>query len=62
VTVQDNGRGFDPEAVPVGEFGIAGMRERAALVGGELAIDSRPLDGTRVTLRVPLPSTAVDGR
>ncbi len=62
VTVQDNGRGFDPGAVPLGEFGIAGMRERAALVGGELTFDSRPLDGTRVTLRVPLRSTAVDGR
>jgi signal transduction histidine kinase len=56
VTVRDNGRGFDTHAVPSGRFGLAGMRERAELIGGELVLDSQPLDGTRLSLRVALAS------
>ena len=42
LTVQDNGRGFDPEMLQTqNEFGIAGMRERANLLGGELDILSQ---------------------
>lgn len=51
--VTDDGTGFDPEAAPDG-LGIAGMRERALLVGGELLIESRPELGARVRLRVPV--------
>jgi two-component system sensor histidine kinase UhpB len=50
--VVDDGRGFafdDSE----GGLGIAGMRERALLVGGELTIESRPGHGTAVRLVVP---------
>ncbi len=54
VAVGDNGRGFDPDAVGQNAFGLASMRERAALIGGELRIESRPQDGTRVSLLVPL--------
>jgi signal transduction histidine kinase len=55
--VEDDGVGFDP-AVPVaagpsGGFGLAGMRERAALLGGELLITSRPGQGTRLEIRIP---------
>jgi signal transduction histidine kinase len=35
-------------------FGLASMRERAALIGGELRIETRPLDGTRISLLVPV--------
>jgi len=54
--VEDNGRGFaiddgSPEAVP--SLGLVSMRERAALVGGELTIESTPGFGTTVTVRVP---------
>ena len=35
-------------------LGIAGMRERAGLAGGELVITSRSGDGTRALFRVPL--------
>jgi len=51
VQIQDGGIGFDPEAVRAGErsSGLAGMRERAALLGGILSIDSAPGAGARVT-------------
>jgi two-component system, NarL family, sensor histidine kinase UhpB len=50
--VADDGRGFafdDSE----GGLGLAGMRERALLIGGELTIESRPGRGTTVRLTVP---------
>jgi signal transduction histidine kinase len=34
-------------------FGLRGMRERADTLGAALTIDSRPADGTRITLDVP---------
>ena len=55
LVVGDNGRGFDPDAAGRSAFGLASMRERAALIGGELRIDSQPRDGTRVSLFVPFP-------
>ncbi|MHB8891850.1 MAG: sensor histidine kinase [Candidatus Limnocylindrales bacterium] len=54
LVVHDNGRGFDPTSVGRSAFGLASMRERAALIGGELRIESRPLDGTRISLLVPV--------
>ena len=58
LTVRDNGRGFDPAAVEGRGFGLTSMSERAALVGGRLAVDSRPRDGTRVTVEVASPAAA----
>jgi two-component system, NarL family, sensor histidine kinase DevS len=52
VTVRDDGRGFDPDQ-PGGGFGLVGMRERAELVNGRLAIDSSPEHGTTVRLVLP---------
>ena len=54
--VEDDGRGFaiddvSLEAVP--SLGLVSMRERAALVGGELTIESTPGFGTTITVRVP---------
>jgi two-component system sensor histidine kinase UhpB len=49
--VADDGRGFAFEQSERG-LGIAGMRERALLVGGELTIESRPEHGTTVRLRL----------
>jgi two-component system sensor histidine kinase UhpB len=51
--VGDDGRGFTFEQAAQG-LGIAGMRERALLVGGDLRVESRPELGTRVSLRVPI--------
>ncbi|HJW22138.1 MAG TPA: sensor histidine kinase [Candidatus Limnocylindrales bacterium] len=53
VVVTDNGRGFEPAQAGRATFGLRGMRERAALVGGTIRIESRPADGTRVVLRAP---------
>ncbi len=53
--VGDDGRGFDPLSLSDAQtLGLAGMRERAMLVGGELVVQSRPGQGTLVRLRVPL--------
>ena len=62
VAVGDNGRGFDPDAVGQNAFGLASMRERAALIGGELRIESAPQDGTRVSLLLPLAMAAAPVR
>lgn len=50
-TIEDDGCGFNPERRGLG---LTGMRERAELIGGELAIASAPGDGTSVILRVPM--------
>jgi two-component system, NarL family, sensor histidine kinase UhpB len=50
--VVDDGRGFAFDESE-GGLGIAGMRERALLIGGELTIESRPGRGTTVRLHVP---------
>ena len=54
LTVGDNGKGFDVASLVDGGYGVAGMHERAALIHGRLTIDSRPLDGTQVTVEVPV--------
>jgi CheY-like chemotaxis protein len=52
VELGDDGRGFDPDAPysAVEGMGIKGMRERAALLGGDLDIHSAPGAGTRIRL------------
>jgi PAS domain S-box-containing protein len=60
--VRDEGRGFDPSTVlaeqgPVERVGISSMRERVALLGGELEIRSKPGAGTLLVAEVPLPAT-----
>ncbi|MFI5355907.1 MAG: sensor histidine kinase [Opitutales bacterium] len=55
--VRDDGRGFQPEAVPGPGHGLDNMRARAALAGATLRIDSRPGDGTRVVLTFPVKGT-----
>lgn len=49
VVVEDDGAGFDP-SLPTGRLGIAGMRERMELVGGELRIESTPGSGAAVVI------------
>jgi PAS domain S-box-containing protein len=54
--VSDEGAGFVPAARGNGGLGLVSMRERLNLVGGEIAIDSRPGGGTRIDVRVPVPA------
>ncbi len=56
--VEDDGIGFDPNSVEAGRLGLLGMRERVALMGGELALESAPNEGTTVVVRIPVPINA----
>ena len=58
ITVTDNGRGFEPpeklgDMAKIGKLGLAGMQERAQLVGGRLIIESQPGQGSSITVEVP---------
>ena len=55
-TVDDNGHGFDVEsAMAAGQqLGLFGMQERAAYLGGTVAIESAAGTGTRVLVRLPV--------
>jgi signal transduction histidine kinase len=57
VRVRDDGKGIDPNLLNedgrAGHYGLRGMRERAKLIGGNLAVWSQLDSGTEVELRVP---------
>lgn len=54
IEVVDHGRGFDPAAVPAARRGIReSIQGRAEAVGGAAEVESRPGEGTRITLRWP---------
>lgn len=52
---RDDGKGFEPNLVNGGHFGIVGMRERARSIGAELELRSVPGRGTVVSLSIPNP-------
>ncbi len=52
--VYDDGRGFDP-GINVDSVGLSSMKERIALLGGKLEVDSRPGRGTTVRASILLP-------
>ena len=55
LAVSDNGRGFESQKLAESDcLGLAGMRERASLLGGRLEMQSKPGKGTRVRFRLPL--------
>ena len=53
VVVEDDGDGFDA-ADPTAGLGLAGMRERVTLLGGQLRIETSPGRGTTIAAEVPL--------
>lgn len=62
LTVQDDGRGFDPDAVDGGEhYGLVAMRERVEMLAGQLIIDSAPGRGTTLRAVLPLQPRKEDG-
>jgi two-component system NarL family sensor kinase len=54
LSVEDDGRGFDPAQVSKERYGLIGLSERAHLLGGKLRLESSPGEGTRVEVGVPL--------
>jgi len=64
LSIRDNGRGFDPASVPSQTqylgFGLTGIAERVRILGGKLSIESRPGEGTNLTIEVPLPVSNYD--
>ncbi len=52
--IQDWGVGFDLKTVRRNRFGLAGVRERARLLGGKCRIESKPGQGTRIVVELPL--------
>ena len=59
LAIADDGLGFDPDQPHQG-FGLRGMRDRLAAVGGRLEVASTP-DGTRLVAHVPLGGDATPG-
>jgi signal transduction histidine kinase len=53
LSIDDDGRGVEGGVTSPG-LGLTSMRERAALMGGTIAIGVSPLGGTRVAVQVPL--------
>jgi signal transduction histidine kinase len=54
VTIEDDGRGFDPEATSDNRgFGLRAMRGRAEALGARLEVNSTPGKGTMVSIQVP---------
>jgi signal transduction histidine kinase len=52
--VCDDGQGFDTDESFPGHLGLRSMRERAVRLGGSLAIDSTPEQGTHIRAQVPV--------
>jgi two-component system, NarL family, sensor histidine kinase DevS len=59
IEISDDGVGFEPNLVREG-FGLVGMRERAALLGGRLRIESERGAGTKVRAEIPLAAPSED--
>ena len=54
LSINDNGRGFNPRQEKKASYGLKTMRERCEEIGGQLTITSREEAGTRIDIRVPL--------
>jgi signal transduction histidine kinase len=61
VRVMDDGAGFDHEEIsslPVGHYGLIGMRERVQRIGGKIVLSSRSGAGTEVLVQIPRRASA----
>jgi signal transduction histidine kinase len=63
LSVNDDGQGIADEVLSTGvrpgHWGLPGMRERAARLGGSLELASKPGEGTAVILRIPAPAVFI---
>jgi signal transduction histidine kinase len=58
--IADIGRGFDPRAKPgTASLGLISMRERVRLVRGHISVESKLGQGTKVSVRIPLPARKI---
>lgn len=62
ITIADDGHGFDVDGVlreitSMGKFGLFSVQERIRLLGGEMTLTSNASAGTRIELRIPLPTS-----
>jgi signal transduction histidine kinase len=57
-TIEDDGRGFESAGIRPDALGLLGMRERLALVGGTLEIESSGESGTTIAAHVPAPANS----
>lgn len=59
LNISDNGRGIEAQnRHKSGSLGLLGMRERIKALGGEFSVYSKPYEGTRLTIWLPLESAA----
>jgi len=59
LTVSDSGKGFDIEVAKQGTgLGLTSMQERVRLIDGAIAIESKPMGGTTIRVRIPLQRNA----
>ncbi|MEM6326700.1 MAG: triple tyrosine motif-containing protein, partial [Bacteroidota bacterium] len=61
LSVEDDGRGFDPLGAGSRGHGLRSMRQRAERMGGSLSVTSSPGEGTRLVVEIPMARTR-DGR
>lgn len=62
LVIEDNGQGMeDTERWNGRSFGLAGMRERVAMLGGTVEVESAPGQGTRIDVVVPMGECGTDG-
>ena len=56
ITVEDDGRGFDPQAAPPrrGGLGLRGVQARAGYLRGQVLVSSQPGQGTVITVELPV--------
>jgi NarL family two-component system sensor histidine kinase YdfH len=59
LTIQDDGIGFNTKVVPIGHYGLLGMKERARMIGAKLAIQSVPEKYTLIKLSIPFDKETV---
>ena len=61
LTVNDDGQGFAAtQPSPAGHFGLLDMRERAQSMGSHLRCESKPGQGTQITVEVPIQAQEVN--
>ena len=61
LSIEDDGEGFEPSAVPQERYGLVGINERARLLGGVMRLESSADLGTKIEVTVPLLDLKVGG-